>query len=204
MFGLFMLILFIVVWFAANIQTNNDVRNRKKRAKEKGQEFYLDRNGTMVDTKTDVPYDYQKIDGDVWKVNAYTRKPIKNMSEERRWSIEEKERKKAIEEGKSIYPFEGEIRDTHSKDKIQGRRYKDLKTGEIYVKRKYNNIVFLFNVNTKKLERIDDGSRNEDGYWIYENGQLIKGISEKDIVRYCNEKYLIGNNDEYGNLHKVW
>lgn len=205
MFGLFMLILFIAVWFASNINANNEVRHRKNRAKEKGQEFYLDRNGTMVDTKTDIPYDYRKLDdGDTWKVNAYTNKPIKNISEERRKTVDEMEKKRAIENGKTVYPFEGGVRDFHEKDLIQGRRYKDIKTGKTYVKRKYNNIIFLFNIDTCELERIDDGSKRDNGYWIYENGQVIKGINEQDIIRYCNEKYIYGSNDKYGNLHKVW
>lgn len=156
MFGLFMLILFIIVWITSQVSENNDIRNKRKDAKQHGKDFYLDRNGSMVDPKSDIPFDYQMINGDRWKVHAYTRAPIENVSAKCRKETDEKERAEAIAKGKTIYPFEG-CDKKHEKDEIKGVRYKDLNTGEIYVRRKFGSNSILLNVRTGLLERPDDG-----------------------------------------------
>ena len=154
MFGLYMLLLVVIVKVVKDLSEAKEFRDRKKRSINKGQSFYLDENGSMVDVKTDIPYDYQRINGDNWKVHAYSRKPIENLSEKARNETEAKERAKAIAEGKSVYPFEGYKR--HDRDEIVGVRFKDLKTGEIYVKREWFNGVWLLNINTCMFDRADD------------------------------------------------
>lgn len=191
MFGLFMLILFIAVWFASNINANNEVRHRKKRAKEKGQDFYLDRNGTMVDIKTDIPYLIRKMDdGDIWKVNPYGDIPLENLSATNRANIDLSEKEKAIKEGKSIYPFEG-YKD-HKNDVIWGVRWKDMKTGEIYVKRNIMNTKILLNIRTGLLERIDDG---------YENRQF-EFRDEFDEYGICTKKSTLYGQDALDRLNR--
>lgn len=213
MFGLFMLILFIVVWFVANIQTNNDVRNRKKRAKEKGQEFYLDRNGTMVDAKTDIPYIIRRMDdGDVWKVNPYSDKPLENISAQKRIKTDAEEKAKAIKEGKSVYPFEGYI--THDKDTIVGVRFKDLKTGDVYVKRRLLQGVWLLNIRTCNYDRADDNFIDKtfsivSGYEIIGGMQMAitKEVDSSEAAIYLNKKnkelYAKESHNKWDNNHVV-
>ena len=179
MFLLMMIVIFSIVWFASQVDALRREKRSKRWAQQDGRSWYHDRNGQMVDTKTDVPYrysqqyTYSKELGwhydDLKMVQAYSGKTIRNISDERRQRKEYLRalwRAEAEQKGDMYYRYDlpdesmtafygyteyrrGYLPKTNA---IFAHRY----TGKKYAIFGRSGFNFLWSVDTKRLEGIVD------------------------------------------------
>ena len=159
---------------------NNVIEDEKNKTKYRNNETntYLDHNMNRRDLNTNHLMRTEKdINGNVWLKDINTGRYVKNISEDRA------ERKYQDEKAKA---FRGEsdrthIRygdDEHRKDEFPGIRYKDFKTGKLYIERSMifteehckmlhlwsnygipqQSFSVLFNPETKQIVRLTDGT----------------------------------------------
>lgn len=163
MFGFLMLIPSFLMHVSERVKKDVRTKRSKEQALQEGKSYYYDANGTTCDIKTDLPFSYIRYGGDIHKVNPYTFTEIENISEKKRRETEFRELKKAIENGKSLYPFEGaDLSKAHCSEKIVGIRYKHINTGKIYVKRKrFAKTPYYLNIKTGLCEYADGDNQKE-------------------------------------------
>lgn len=92
--------------------------------------------------------------------------------------------------------------DNHKNDKIQGIRYKDITTGEIYVRRNYSKLSSFMNKDNIKLKLPLIKSYGE--YYMDMNGKLIRKTDEciqnmQNGIEYNDEIFDIVNENKKGN-----
>ena len=200
MFGIYMVVLYIIARIIKAVGIKAGEVRRRNEAIKNGSSFYLDRNYTKIRVSDDVPFEYRRIDGDLYEINPYTHHIKRNISEERRQKTEKEQREKAIKEGKRMYEFEP--RDTmaylHFKEKVEGIRYKDIETGNICVKRKKCCKDWYVNVETGMYEYCDP-EKLKDGkeHWF-------KTIDGKDIMAVYSDELLENERIYFNNNQIKW
>lgn len=193
-FALFMIFIVGGTRLVAMFSERSDEVRRRKKALREGEKFYHDRYGTLHYADTDEPYqlyhDYKT--GDTYEINPYTFEKRKNVSLERRQITEEIERKKAIAKGRRLYPFEGTgYYQQHDEPReIKGVRFKDMKTGEIYVRREACGIYFYLNLKTGLFDFYDypKNPNISHGYYDIETGKSVRIKFTPECAQWLKEK----------------
>lgn len=165
MFGIFMVILILGVYLVKDVKSCTNLHEKRRQAIEKGESFYVDNQGNFVDIKSNITYNYRWIDGDCWVVNMATNTPMRNLSKIKREKFWEENKKKAIEEGDTAYLYE-EREPIGRHDKVEGNRYKDMKTEAIYVVRSCNTAEALMDIETGKFVRLFNYEKEKDNYFL--------------------------------------
>ena len=160
MFGFFMICLAIICYFGKLISDYRSERYKRKRAIEKGNDFYVDRNGFRIKISPDGDYPSEItrdvhyvagkgiVEGDVVERNPYTGRVIRNLSQEKRnkeTKQHEASRAAAIKNGEKYYIY--------NKCPLE---YCDVDTGDVFVITSHREGQLMWNVNTEKYERIVD------------------------------------------------
>lgn len=148
---------------------------------------YLDHNATRRDLNTNHRMSIERAsNGDMWLRDTDTGKYVKNLTDERAERKYQEEKTKAFR-GESDRTHIQYGSDEHRKDTFPGYRYKDFKTGKLYIARKMiftlehmdmlhlwcgtrkfcgkdvpsnscDNFCVLFDYNSKKMVRLADGT----------------------------------------------
>ena len=192
MFGIYMAIAFIILKGYSLIKKGADEKRRKRNAIKDGQEYYVDRNGTLLRVKDDVPVMRTWIGNDLCEINPYTHEVRRNISSENRIQTEKRNKEKAIQNGDRVYrcePLRSYNEHYHTNDKIKGIRYKDVETGEIYVIRRKNGKNWYLNINT--------------GYYDFADIKQIKSLKMHYMDKNGNS-ILSEYNEELLNQEKEW
>lgn len=176
MFGLFMIIGNICTKICSVIKISHENKESRKRAILSGKETYTDAFGTTRHTNNNQPYMYSHLYangdglGDLYEINPYTHKPIKNITEINRRENEKNGIKYAVEQNMDYYSFENN--DWHLTDKIRGPRYKSLNknNNHVYVVRRYLNVNWLVNIETALAEDWDKLDLEYTRLWCEQNG----------------------------------
>lgn len=172
LFGLFYTMFVGGTKCALGVKTNAENEKKRKEAISKGTETYVDNKGCLRlvsnNKKVMKTYVYNKFSGGEYKdyVLKYVDSNIivRNYSREKRRFSEEKKYAIAKEFGKTVYRL-GDDRDSYIKTNLPGYRYKDLNTGDIYVIRQLNGVLFYMDINTGLFIRETDGEiekRNDE------------------------------------------
>lgn len=186
MFAFFMITIGACVGLWKLISDWNNERKRREDALKSGRPFYIDRYNQRVDAKTDVPYRYDSahltFNGNKWsytdhvKVQAYTWKPIRNLTEEKRQQIRrerELAKAEAIKNGEQYYLYEKcssdwpghsncarmyecQLYDAHLRMPLADTMWADVNTDERYFVYRLSPANVLLNISTGQLEKIVD------------------------------------------------
>lgn len=209
MFGIYFLILVIIIKLIRSIEPNWKEYKRIDRAEKNGETTYRNKDGYTTDLKTGQSYDWryehflgENGHGDYLKVDPYNGKVIENITETCRKKYEQLAIEYARKNGYRYYIYEydwdkgrGNVRNDsefysgyakeHKNDKIRGYRYKDIQTGEIYILREYerypSRVCFVINLNTGKLSVIWSSLKVN-----IEPDKLANVFSFRDNGRYSN------------------
>lgn len=163
MFVFFMIVVGLVCWTISAIITNRDERRHRNRAIQNGYDSYTDRNGILRRVDTNEPYWlWRDLRGEVWEINPYTRKVLKNVSGEARFKKWQYEREISIREGRKtfqaegLYDYErGRGRQFHSAFDMKGCHYINVDDGTLYVKREAFGKPWYLGVESKRIEFCD-------------------------------------------------
>lgn len=199
-----------------------DDENTRLKAKNAGRKYYYDKRSCMREVDTNKPvYFYTNMDGDYVQTDPRTGTVVRNITQEKNAKREAELKQIALDKGYETYQIGGKFED-HSLDKCKGFRYKDIKTGDIYVIRSIRKSYYYLRVKDgqfiRELERNPSSSyfhsRNNDidDYNFAEN--YIKEINKKNmeyftknklhLINYVNKKdkgiiFLLGEEDFYEN-----
>ena len=206
MFAVYMAILIVAARLYKGVKDTLLERKNREDAKRNGKSFWLDRNMIPHHIENDSPFfiSYDSKTGDDWEIDPYSGRRVKNLSFEKRISIDEKERQIAIKNNCEYYPFEG--RKDHSNDYINGRgyHYKSVRTGEEYVVRKWYGVLWLINIRTRMA---DDWDKEDIADQIAKGYQLPKYVNEggKKNGRFTTvsptDEYIKELKQQYNNKH---
>lgn len=190
MFGVVFLLFSMIIGIASMVQKHNDKHEWNKDGKEwaikNGRSAYLDAGGMWRDIKTGEGY-YYKIDenGDRWKIEAYTDKPIENVSETKRKKYEAENKAKA---GNSRFYVrsvgmpdpnrnytKGKRMDVQRRDHLT--RVVDSITGQEYFRAQRGDVYLYQNLDTGMFDYIEP-KKNDPRLEVY---------GEKDFIRIDNK-----------------
>lgn len=177
LFGLFYSAVVLGAYGASGVKSCVENSNRRQQAAAKGEEFYLDdkcclrlvSNDLKVMKSTlwdDCP---QGQKGDRILRSVDDSRIIRNYTKEERDEREEVRRNRAIRKGRTAYRL-GLAKDDYVNTNMPGCRYKDLKTGAIYVVRMIDRVNFYMDIKTGEFVRETDGEiiRNKQGKYTHD------------------------------------
>lgn len=150
-------------------KTQDVIENKEFKEKYRDDEAgtYFDNKMRLRDQRTDriVVYEKDIKTGDVWVKDALSCERLRNITQNEVERHYEEERKKFFE-GKTARSYVRYGKDNHRNDKCRGVRYKDLKTGRLYVIREIQSydtllkkqiypigVTFLMDVETGEFVR---------------------------------------------------
>ena len=204
LFGLFYTI------FGVGCKGINDIRNvmedndRKIRYRDSETNTYYDHNMNKRDLSNNhIMVTEKDCNGDVWLKDAQTGRYAQNITASRVEQKYQEEKAKALR-GESDRTHIKYGDNEHRKDEFPGYRYKDFKTGKLYVERymifteehykmlhlwsSYDicqrNFSVLFNPETKKIVRLTDGTIEQ----MLGQGALMEDI-DVFFPKYVQEYY---------------
>lgn len=162
---------------------------KKSIAINDGRDWYIDKKGIVRYIKNDKPVIRTtiKINGEDHFVMKYAGKYEGNNVIIRDYTLEKNAETKqrsydlAIECGMSVYAIDNNDH-SHKTNEIPGRRFKDIKTGKLYVERQYGTIYFYVDINTGEVIRPSDYSilimkwYKKYNKYQYEHHKTIKEI----------------------------
>lgn len=209
MFGLFY---YIAVGLGLSLEKASDYKfsqEDRERARKKGQETYLDNRGRrrLVSTNERV-HETTLSNGD--RVLKYYNKKdiIHNYSDEKYKKGMEKNKREALQKGKSTYCITvcGVPRADHTEvfyrndngyvrnpEEIRGYRFKDFKTGNIYVIRKVKGRYYFMDITNGHLVRETDYQKEETAKYDKYDLNIHPGVNitefNKKKDRYKKENY---------------
>lgn len=189
MFGLYMVIIFIGARIVSSIIERKSELDWRNKARKNGDPIWVDRYGTTHHTENDKPFmyttDYKT--GDVVERNPYNGKIYRNVSRENRKKLEEERKNEAIKNGCRLYAYEPlGLNFNHTGEKIEGSRWKDIYTGEIYVPRQINHSnSFFYNIEKCTFDFYDDDHLTEEEIeeklqWANKENERYINMANKD------------------------
>lgn len=208
MFAFFMIVICGCVGLYRLIEGWNYDRKRRNDALKNGRSYYTDRYNHFVDAKTNVPYRYtggsielkngKWVHSDLVKVQAYTGKPIRNLTEEKRERIHKERaaaKAEAIKNGEQYYLYERvswdwpghsncdrlyecQLADTHMRMPLADTMWADVNTDTRYFIYNLGGINVLLNIETGQLEKIVDEEKYSE--------ERIEGV--KNRINQINER----------------
>lgn len=173
MFAMIMIVLICSTALWKMITDLHGERDRRRRAIEKGNDFYIDRYGTKVKICPTGDYCYtlkREIKsygpngiqyGDVVECNPKSGKVIRNLTQERRDKLKElraQRRREAATKGESYYIYDKNDWDglRNEDDIASGYEFADTITNDVFLVKRTSYGNLLWNVKTKRYERIVD------------------------------------------------
>lgn len=165
---------------------------------------YVDTKGRsrLVSNNEIVVYGMKNGDYVLEKINGTV---IKNYSKEQRESQIESNRQKAIINNETTYCID---ENTHEKEWIKkGKRFKDLKTGDIYIIRCINYKYYYMRLNDGMLVRKTDyqiayDERYEQkGYWNFKDVDIVSFNQKQKNV---TDQYALYREWEYNSSCNVY
>lgn len=149
------------------IQDTIENEEFKQKYRHDDADTYYDNKMRLHDQKTGhiVRYEKDLKTGDVYVKDCINGQRLRNLTQNAVESHYQEERKKFLE-GKTARTYVQYGKDTHRNDKCRGVRYKDLKTGRLYVVREISsyddilkkqiypiNVTFLMDIETGEFVR---------------------------------------------------
>lgn len=199
MFGLFMLLLYIIVRIAVSVQDANREQKSKEISLENGYDIYTDRRGITRRVYDDKPsfkrWDYKT--GHVFEVNPCNGQVYRDITADAQDAFIAKEKAKALKEGRKYYLCERFSAQKHGADKIKGARYKSVDDNNTYIRRRVSNVIgggvpWYINIETGLFEEPDRAEIKPDekyqdmltgkcfNYETEENIQELKNVLNKE------------------------
>lgn len=210
-YGILLLVIGLIARIVRDIKISK-INNERIAASKDG--TYVDykgvtrlvKNGHIVDIESDYDRGCRLVD-----ITMNPHKVIKDIGAEKadKEFITEREKyfKKLREKGKFDTPPEStttyDVYNRHTYDEVKGVRFKDFKTGALYIKVKYDRFWWYMDVNTKKLVRLTDDFENVR--WIYDiwrydyyhldeavldNPRICNGVkSKQEYKEYIERKF---------------
>lgn len=187
LFGLFYTIFGVGCKGISSIKNTLEDEKNKTLYRDNECNTYLDHNAVRRDLNTNHRMDIQHAsNGDIWLRDSDTGRYVRNLTDERAERKYQAEKAK-VARGESDRTHIQYGTDEHRKDTFPGYRYKDFKTGKLYVARKMiftlehinmlhlwcgtdkfcgqnvpsiscREFCVLFDCNTKKMIRLTDGT----------------------------------------------
>ena len=190
MFGLFMLLLYIVVRIAVSIQDANREQKSKEISIENGYDIYTDRRGVTRRVSDDKPsfkrWDYKT--GHVFEVNPCTGQVYRDVTADAQNAFIAKEKAKALKEGRKYYLCEKYSAQKHNNDSIKGGRYKSTDDNNTYIRRRVSNaccggVPWYMNIETGLFVEPDRNEIKPDSVYtdVFTN-TLYNYETEEDIL----------------------
>lgn len=192
MFGLYMLILFIIARVISIILDRKNEIDWRNKARENKDALWVDRYGTAHHTNNDKPFMMVRDlkTGDLLEKDPYTNEIIRNDSADYRYA----KLTEAKQKGNRVYTYERITEDftlnsrNHKDDKywIQGRRWIDVNTGRTYVRRcikKMGYTIWYLDIETGLYAFPDDEylTDNKEHMCFY-NGSLINHKYNENVI----------------------
>lgn len=164
LFGLFYTAFALGTRSITNIKNCIENENRRQNSIHRGKETYIDERGCerLVSNNQKVikTYIYKKTAGEEYKDYVLkvmeSNEIIRNYSEEERNKEENLKYNQAIANDKTTYRL-GSKNDHYLGTAMPGYRYKDIKTGDIYVIRVFNGARYYMNIKNGEIVRMTDG-----------------------------------------------
>lgn len=140
MWGLLYTLLTGGAYVVQGVQDEIENKEYKQKYRDDKAGIYYDNKMRMHDQQTGKIVTCQKDlkTGDVWVVDAESCKKLRNITQNAVENHYKEERQKFLE-GKTARTYVKYGEDEHQNDKCWGARYKDLKTGRLYVMRTINS-----------------------------------------------------------------
>lgn len=204
LFGLFYTMFGVGCKGAINIKNAIEDSDHRTRHRDSETNTYFDHNMNRRDLSTNHIMEIEKdYYGDVWLKDLQTGRYVQNITAGRVETNYQKEKTKASR-GESDRTHIKYGDNEHRKDEFPGIRYKDFKTGKLYVERSMifteehykmlhlwssygicqRDFSVLFSPKTKKIVRLTDGTIEQ----MLGQGALIEDIN-KFFHKYVKEYY---------------
>lgn len=204
LFGLFYTMFGVGCKGAINIKNAIEDSDHRTRHRDSETNTYFDHNMNRRDLSTNHIMEIEKdYYGDVWLKDLQTGRYVQNITAGRVETNYQKEKTKASR-GESDRTHIKYGDNEHRKDEFSGIRYKDFKTGKLYVERSMifteehykmlhlwssygicqRDFSVLFSPETKKIVRLTDGTIEQ----MLGQGALIEDIN-KFFHKYVKEYY---------------
>lgn len=175
-------------------ETQNTIN--KNKAIEDEKLTYLDRQHHQRLVSNDRPVVIKQINGQAWYVDAQTEKPYVNLGQR----LFDDNYSRAVAAGKTVVPIGG-LNPPYYKDRIQGRRYYDIETKDIYVSRELCCAAWYIRLSDFSLVRMSDSSlklfKDKPEYieklkrdvqdYIDKNPNFIKNALYHPLIGACDE-----------------
>lgn len=167
----------------------NEEFKQKYRDDESG--IYYDNKMRKHDQRTGriVVYEKDLKTGDVWVKDALSCERLRNVTQNSVEQHYEEERRKYLN-GTTARTYVQYGNDAHRKDKCRGKRYKDLKTGKLYVVREIE-------VPYNKIDR--------NKYWIGDKIRCLMDLQTYQYVRPTDRElaHHAGKSEKIEGLYKA-
>lgn len=212
MFAIFYGLLSLFGYTGSKIQ--NGITNIRKENETTGEYYgkkmWIDSKGRWRDSATGECLTIGTIHGDpsghLYILDSH-RKPVKDITQDAINEREKENREKCIEKNHMAYQI-GIKDDYHVRDKCKGLRYKNVKTGEIYVVRKWKYEEFYMNIQNGMFVSVSDdniqvtrnaidiSNKDKEMLWnkfIKDTNKIIEEQNERQrnfIEKYGHINYL--------------
>lgn len=198
MFGILYSLFMSIGVIGHNAKENYYESVRKDKARDSYDRTYFDKKGReiLLDNNRWVTSDVvngHRVLKDVKNGTIY-----RDFSQEQENSQRENSKTEAINKGKTVYLYE-----RHDKNSLwAGDKYKDIKTGDVYVVRKYvvsllpyYEVYFFVNIENGKLVRKTDFQVQYDQRFIDDLNNL-----ENNVREFCKSTYKDVTEEEFENI----
>ena len=204
LFGLFYTMFGLGCKGALNIKNSMEDEDHKTRYRDDELNIYYDYNMTKRDLRTNhIMVTERDYNGDIWLKDTQTGRYTQNITANRVEQKYQKEKAKALR-GESDRTHIKYGDNKHDKEEHPGIRYKDFKTGKLYVERymiftedhykmlhlwssygiSQQSFSVLFDPETKKIVRLSDGTIEQ----MLGQGALMEDINAF-FPKYVDEYY---------------
>ena len=193
-YGLFVLVVNGIIFSINNIKNKKFNEKQKEEARKKNQDFYIDYQGNSRNIINDrsqfwiVNENNEQVLMDVNTGNV-----VRNLAQEKREKEIRESYETAIKNGNSVYCINPDNGIKYGyREKIVGKRYKDLKEPKIYVQRTLNGKTYYMNIDTFVVERLTDYElkvgKKEDKEELERINNLLN-ITPYESAKYRNHSY---------------
>ena len=169
MFGIFYGIFSILAVSSYKIKRGIEASNDRHRARERGLDTYTNRHGKTTYVKNGRWVCTSKVNGHTVLKDVMTDEVYRDYTAENELYRRSAARIKALQTDKTVYVYM-QSKDVPKYNPWKGTRYKDLKTGDIYVKRREligfdDYCDFYVNISTGMYVRKTDEQKEKDKHW---------------------------------------
>lgn len=200
MFGILHSLFIGGAFIAGEIKEQVDREKYKTRRPNYENKSYYDRHCVERLLENDHPIVLNTLsNGDKVYIDCKTQRIVRNVTQERKAKELEQRRQDAIDNGKTVYLYE-DVKINHVHE-FFGKKYKDLKTGEIYYINGCKGLSYYITLDGKVVRLTDKCKKQleRNNYYQYDDSDIQREM--RSYQERINEHKKNGDYHPFGDRH---